>query len=84
MTQLNFSPYSTLHLTFSTSKRIILTEITFSRRKNGQFLGIFVALNLNLNLYLLFKYSVCSYCPALSSLPVFGLRSLSEAVVTAL
>jgi hypothetical protein len=47
-TLLNFSPCSTLHLTFSTSKRLTFTKPTCTRRSSGHCLGTFVAANLNL------------------------------------
>jgi hypothetical protein len=47
-TLLNFSPCSTSHPTFSTSKRLTLTKPTFTRRTSGHCLGTFVAANLNL------------------------------------
>jgi hypothetical protein len=47
-TLLNFSPCSTLHLTFSTSKRLAFTKPTSTRRTSGRCLGTFVAANLNL------------------------------------
>jgi hypothetical protein len=47
-TLLNFSPCSTLHLTFSTSKRLTFTLPTFTRRTSGHCLGTFVAANINL------------------------------------
>jgi hypothetical protein len=47
-TLLNLSPCSTLHQTFSTSKRLTVTKLTFTRRTSGHCLGTFVAANLNL------------------------------------
>jgi hypothetical protein len=80
-TLLNFSPCSTSHPTFSTSKRLTFAEPTFTRRTSGHCPGTFVAANINL----LpppppLKSSAYRYSPPLSLLSVcFGFRGLTAA-----
>jgi hypothetical protein len=79
-TLLNFSPFSTLHLTFSTSKRLTFTKPTFTRRTSGHCLGTFVAANLNLCSPPPVKCSAYRYSPTFSSLSLslfFGFKGLS-------
>jgi hypothetical protein len=71
-TLLNFSPCSTSHPTFSTSKRRIFTKPTFTRRTSGHCLGTFVATNLNLCSPV--KSSAYRYYPPFSLLSLSLLR----------
>jgi hypothetical protein len=77
-TLLNFSPCSTLHLTFSISKRLTFTKPTSIRRTSGHCLGTFVAANLNLCSPPPVKSSVCRYFPhfLFSVSPFFSSKGL--------
>jgi hypothetical protein len=75
-TQLNFSPCSTLDLTFSTSKRLLIKR-TSRERTSGHCLGTFVAVNLNPNLSPFpDKRSAYSYHNTLPSVSLFSFKEL--------